>query len=112
MEAIERAKRGQSWRTFILERAAIDSSNEIHNKGINADALRGLCLEYDFANGRYPESIYEGFALLKFFLMAVAEVKPPQDTTKHTQSRDDVLVWKERLRELGRIRPDNNDKGG
>ena len=99
-EAIEKAKRGQSWRKFILERAAIDSSNEIHSKGINADALRGLCLEYDLANGDYPGSVYEGFALLDFFLVRIVKTKILEETEKHPQDREECIAWKERLKEL------------
>ena len=98
IKAIEKAKKGQSWRNFILERAAIDSSNEIHGKGINADALRGLCLEYDLKYGDYPESYYQGFDLLKFFLETVVGIKATDD--KHLQDRKDFIAWKERLKEL------------
>ena len=70
IEAIKKAKRKQTWREFIINRAAIDSTNELRTNGINADALRGLCLEYDLNKGRYPESEYEGFSILQFYLIA------------------------------------------
>ena len=89
-EALQRTKGEQSWRKFILERAGIDSSNEIHSKGINADALRGLCLEYDLDNGEYPESHYQGHSLLAFFLEEIVKVKLPED----------MILWDERLKEL------------
>jgi hypothetical protein len=104
IEAIKKAKKGQSWRKFILERAAIDSSNEIHSKGINADALRGLCLEYDLKYDDYPESVYEGFALLEFFLETVVGIKSVDDIAKHPQDRKDIIAWKERLKELGKAK--------
>ena len=94
MKAIEKAKKGQSWRKFILERAAIDSSNEIHSKGINADALRGLCLEYDWEYGEYPESRYEGHSLLHFFLEDIIKVKTEPLINENE-------VWHEEIRELG-----------
>ena len=110
MEAIEKAKKGQSWRKFILERAAIDSSNEIHSKGINADALRGLCLEYDLKYGDYPESYYQGFGLLEFFLKTVVGIKPIDDIAKHPQDRKDIIAWKERLKDLEKEKEDKRKK--
>ena len=94
------ATTGQSWRKFIRERAAIDSSNEIRNKGINADALRGLCLEYDLEYGNYPDSVYEGFALLEFFLETVVGLKSVDDIAKHPQDRETIITWEGRLKEL------------
>ena len=91
MEAIEKAKKEQSWRQFILERAAIDSSNEMHSKGINADALRGLCLEYDLNNHDYPESEYEGFSLLCFFL---------RKETQILESEENIEMWEKQIEEL------------
>ena len=90
IKAIKKVKREQSWRKFILEHTAIDSSNEIHSKGINADALRGLCLEYDLNKGEYPKSTYEGYSLLAFFLEKIVKIKLPED----------MILWDERLREL------------
>lgn len=58
----------ESWRKFIQGRAAIDSSNEIHSKGINADALRGLCLEYDMCHGPSSNTHCGGLSFLHFFL--------------------------------------------
>ena len=103
-EALRETKGKQSWRKFILERAAIDSSNEIHSKGINADALRGLCLEYDLKYGDYPESYYQGFDLLEFFLETVIGIKATDDIAKHPQDRKDVIAWKERLKELEKVK--------
>lgn len=109
MKIIEKAKGKQSWRKFILERAAIDSSNEIHSKGINADALRGLCLEYDLKYGDYPESYYQGFDLLEFFLETIVGIKAIDDIAKHPQDRKDVIAWKERLRELEKAKENNGE---
>ena len=91
IKAIEKAKDKQSWRNFILERAAIDSSKELHSKGINADALRGLCLEYDLENGEYPETNYEGFSLLCFFL---------REETQILESEEDIAIWEKQIAEL------------
>ena len=99
MKAIEKVKEGQSWHKFILKRAAIDSSNEIHSKGINVDALRELCLEYDLKYGDYPESYYQGFDLLEFFLKTVVGIKSVDDIAKHPQDRKDVIAWEKRLKE-------------
>lgn len=71
----------QPWRKFILERVAIDSSNEIYNKGINADALRGLCLEYDLAQGAHSGTrymgltFYVGLHFLQFFLNRITKTE-------------------------------------
>lgn len=84
MKAIEKAKRGQSWRKFILERAAIDSSNELHTKGINADALRGLCLEYDLSYGPLLGGRFEGFSFLCFFLEKETSINPEDKKERET----------------------------
>lgn len=96
MKAIEKVKKGQSWRQFILERAAIDSSNEIHNKGVNTDALRGLCLEYDLKRDEYPESKYEGLALLYFFLETI---NVPLNTGFYTEG-----AWENQIAELKKVK--------
>ena len=101
MEAIKKAKKGQSWRKFILERAAIDSSNEMHSKGINADALRGLCLEYDLENGEYPETNYEGFSLLCFFLREDVQI---------LESEEDIAIWEKQIAELEKAK-EKEEKG-
>ena len=94
-KAIEKAKRGQSWRKFILERATIDSSNELHTKGINADALRGLCLEFDLKYGTYPKKYYEGLSLLVFFLQTVVK----KDILVDENETD---TWEKQIAELGK----------
>ena len=90
-EAIEKAKKGQSWRNFILERAAIDSSNELHTKGINADALRGLCLEFDLYYGPLPGGRFEGFSFLCFFL------KNETKTSINPEGKKEREAWKEQI---------------
>ena len=74
---MQKSEGTQSWRKFILESAAIDSSNEIHNKGINADALRGLCLEYDVYGGPSSQTHCRGLSFLHFFLEKIVGVKIP-----------------------------------
>ena len=101
-EAIDKAKKGQSWREFILERAAIDSSNEIYSKGINADALRGLCLEYDLSSGPFPSDPYIGFALLEFFLVTVAKIKVSRGQEKY-------IAWEEKIEELRKAKREKNN---
>lgn len=96
-ETVEKAKRGQSWRNFILERAAIDSSNEMHSKGINADALRGLCLEYDLTYGPCNDNFFEGFALLHFFLESTTNVIIPG-------GKEEIAIWEMRIAELKKIK--------
>ena len=97
IETIEKAKRGQSWRKFILERAAIDSSNELHSKGINADALRGLCLEYDLKYGANPEKYYDGLSLLVFFFQTVAK-------TDILVDENETDSWIKQIAELKKIK--------
>lgn len=93
IKAMKKAKGHQSWRKFILGRAAIDSSNEIHSKGVNADALRVLCLEYDLEYDEYPESRYQGHSLLHFFLENIVKVKVGSLI-------DENEIWHEKVREL------------
>lgn len=61
------------------------------DKKINADALRGLCLEYDLKYGTYPG--YEGLSLLVFFLQTVAKT----DILKDENETD---TWKKQIAEL------------
>ena len=98
-KALQKMKGEQSWRKFILERAAIDSSNEIHSKGINADALRGLCLEYDLKYHDYPESRYEGLSLLTFFLETIVKIYPNWDED----------AWNKQIAELEKAKEKEND---
>ena len=44
-------------------------------KRINADALKDICLEYDLKYRDYPESRYEGFSILCFFLEEIIKVE-------------------------------------
>ena len=44
-------------------------------KRINADALKDICLEYDLKYHDYPESRYEGFSILCFFLEEIIKVE-------------------------------------
>ena len=94
-KALQEVKGKQSWRKFILERAAIDSSNELHTKGINADALRGLCLEYDLEHGRYADPSYVGFSFLHFFLETVVKVKTLRGTKDHFAWEKQIVRLKE-----------------
>ena len=99
LKEIEKAKGEQSWRKFILERAAIDSNNELHTKGINADALRGLCLEYDVERGAFHGG-YEGFEILEFFLETVLKVQPTYNEEE----------WNKRVMELHAIKEKAKEK--
>jgi hypothetical protein len=35
---------------------------------LDMNALKRLCLDYDFCKGRYPESLYEGYSLYAHYL--------------------------------------------
>jgi hypothetical protein len=60
---------------------------------INPFALRALCMEYDLKYKAYPESYYEGYSILKFFLEG-----------KKLPSLDkDEKEWETRLMEMAKV---------
>ena len=42
--------------------------NEKEKNLLNEKALKALCMEYDYWNGKYPESLHEGYAIYEFYL--------------------------------------------
>ena len=52
----------------------------------------------------YPESYYQGFDFLEFFLETVVGIKSVDGIAKHPQDRKDIIAWKERLKELDKTK--------
>jgi len=44
---------------------------KIKTKEIDRAALQALCMNYDFSEGEYPESKYEGYSLYQFYLNSI-----------------------------------------
>jgi len=89
METLKKVKGEKTWHDFIFESAVKDSIKEIEEHGINALALRGLCLKYDLEYGPYNME-YEGYSILKFFCIEIAKV----------EIKGDIEDWIDRLREM------------
>lgn len=77
-EALQKAKGKKTWHDFIINCA-----------GIDVEAIKNLCLDFDLSYGKDPEDEYEGFALLNFFFEKTTEIEYPCDLLANY---DELLV--------------------
>lgn len=88
MKTLKKVKGDKTWHDVIYECMTQTEVNEI-----NPFALRALCLEYDLEYRAYPESQYQGYSILDFFL----ERKRLPSLDKNEEE------WGTRLMEIAKI---------